>query len=121
MDHRLLILLGSDIELVLRAPVRLSTGPMRAPDAVVVELFPAQQDVARVLQLYGAKVVSAVAFKSGALRIVFDNAMHLYCPPDPVCEAWHCGRVGQWACASLPGGGLTVCSEPFPCAQQSRR
>jgi hypothetical protein len=50
------------------------------------ELNPENQDVASGLVLVGATVLSAVAFKSGGLCIVFDDGHLLKVAPDPQYE-----------------------------------
>ena len=56
--------------LTIRGPVHLAYGPATAPSAVELP--------ARELDgLVGATVVSAIAFKSGSLRIVFNTGHHL--------------------------------------------
>jgi hypothetical protein len=108
VDHRLSLVLGSDVEVVLETAVSLSRGPVRGPKVDVVRLFPERQDVAGALALFGARVLSAVAFKSGSLRLVFDNALHVNCRADAEFEAWQItGPVG-WRFVSAPGGDLAV-------------
>jgi hypothetical protein len=74
---------------------------------------PESQDVAAVLPVFGAKVLSAVAFKSGTLRLMFDNGMQLRCAADPPVEAWQITGP-RWRCVSLPGGDLAVWSGEEP-------
>ncbi|WP_406300521.1 DUF6188 family protein [Embleya sp. NBC_00888] len=73
-----------------------------------LRLTPESQDVAAALPLFGAKVLSAVAFKSAALRMVFDSGTHLNCPSDASSEAWRITGPGGWRFVSLPGGDLAV-------------
>jgi hypothetical protein len=68
------------------------------------------QDVAAALPLFGTKVVSAVAFTSGTLRMVFENGTHLTCSTDAAFEAWRITGPGGWRFVSLPGGDLGVWS-----------
>lgn len=107
VDYQLSLLLGSDAWVVLEGRCRLSQGPA-AGDGPQEMLDPGQQDVAAALALFGARVVSAVAFKAGSLRMVFDNGLHLGCEADPSFEAWQVTGPGDWRCVSLPGGGLAV-------------
>ncbi|MFF4518496.1 DUF6188 family protein [Streptomyces mirabilis] len=51
---------------------------------------------------------SAVAFKSGTLRLVFDTGHHLTCSSDPSFEAWQVTGPAGWRFVSLPGGDLAV-------------
>lgn len=109
VDHQLSLLLGSDAWVVLEGPCRLSQGPA-VGDGPQEMLDPGQQDVAAALALFGAKVVSAVAFKTGSLRMVFDNGLHLGCRPDPSFEAWQVTGPAGWRFVSLPSGDLAVWS-----------
>ncbi|PWI05578.1 hypothetical protein DIZ27_38510 [Streptomyces sp. NWU339] len=106
VDFRLVLALDSDWEVALEAPVDLSHGTARANPSVL--LNPESQDVAGALALFGANVLSAVAFKSGTLRLVFDTGHHLTCSSDPSFEAWQVTGPRGWRFASLPGGDLAV-------------
>ncbi|MFE3412395.1 DUF6188 family protein [Streptomyces mirabilis] len=74
----------------------------------IVHQTPACQDVAAAPALFGAKALSAVAFKSGTLRLVFDTGHHLTCSSDPSFEAWQVTGPAGWRFVSLPGGDLAV-------------
>ncbi|MER5386055.1 DUF6188 family protein [Streptomyces sp. NPDC002688] len=108
VDYRLVLALDSDWEVALEAPVNLSHGIVHANPSLLLK--PESQDVAAALALFGANVLSAVAFKSGTLRIVFDTGHHLSCSSDPSFEAWQVTGPTGWRFASLPGGGLAVWS-----------
>ncbi|MER5466838.1 DUF6188 family protein [Streptomyces sp. NPDC002668] len=108
VDFRLVLVLDTDWEVALEAPVSLSHGTVHASPSVL--LNPESQDVAAALALFGAKVLSAVAFKSGTLRLVFDTGHHLTCSSDPSFEAWQVTGPADWRFASLPGGDLAVWS-----------
>ncbi|MFD6968023.1 DUF6188 family protein [Streptomyces sp. NPDC059979] len=108
IDFRLTLVLDAGWEVVLEAPARLSTGSLRTDPGLTLE--PEAQDVAAALPLFGAKVVSAVVFKSGVLRMVFDSGMHLTCSADASFEAWQVTEPRGWHFTSLPGGGLAVWS-----------
>jgi hypothetical protein len=106
VDFRLTLTLNSGWEVVLEGRVLLSSGPL---DARLSErLNPQTQDVAATHHLRGAEVRSAVAFKTGSLRMVFDTGTHLRCPVDPSYEAWHIAGPGGRQYVSLPGGGIAV-------------
>ncbi|MFF3561334.1 DUF6188 family protein [Streptomyces sp. NPDC002574] len=106
VDYRLVLDLDSDWEVAFESPVDLSHRTAQATPSVL--LTPESQDVAAALTLFGAHVLSAVAFKSGTLRLVFDTGHRLTCPSDPSFEAWQItGRTG-WRFVSLPGSGLAV-------------
>ncbi|MFI5672542.1 DUF6188 family protein [Streptomyces sp. NPDC051704] len=106
VDSRLTLVLGSAWEITLEAPVHLSYGSILANPPSV--LNPETQDVAAALPLFGAEILSAVAFKSGALRLVFNTGMHLNSLADPPFEAWRAAGPGGWRFVSLPGSELAV-------------
>lgn len=108
IDYRLTFTLDSDWEVVLEAPVYLSAGSLPANERS--ELLPQTQDVAAALRLFGTEVLSAVAFKSGALRMVFSSGTHLNCPASPSFEAWQITGPRGWIFVSMPGGDLAVWS-----------
>ncbi|MFB6613239.1 DUF6188 family protein [Streptomyces sp. NPDC056367] len=60
VDFRLVLILDSDWEVALEAPVSLSHGTVHASPPVL--LTPESQDVAAALALFGGSVMSAVAF-----------------------------------------------------------
>ncbi|MGW7455026.1 DUF6188 family protein [Streptomyces sp. NPDC054787] len=106
VDFRLTLTLDGGWDIVLEAPTLLSAGPSRTSPGTL--LNPETQDVAAALPLFGANALSAVAFKSGTLRIVFDNGTHLTCSADTSFEAWQITGPGGWRFVSLPGGDLAV-------------
>lgn len=67
--------LDSAVCIVVGAGACFTAGPIRAPDADVRTL--AQWGRAALARSVGARVVSAVGFESGALRVVFDSGWHL--------------------------------------------
>ncbi|MFI1395912.1 DUF6188 family protein [Streptomyces sp. NPDC020681] len=113
VDHQLSLLLGSDACVVLECPCQLSQ-ESAAKGGPQEMLDPARQDVAAALALFGAKVVSAVAFKTGTLRLAFDNGLQLNCRADPSFEAWQVTGPRGWRFVSLPGGDLAVWSGSEP-------
>ncbi|MFJ4845644.1 MULTISPECIES: DUF6188 family protein [unclassified Streptomyces] len=118
VDVRLVLALDSGWEVAMEAPVKLSHGTAHANPSVL--LNPESQDVAASLALFGAKVLSAVAFKTGTLRLVFDTGHHLTCSSDPSFEAWQVTGPSGWCFASLPGGDLAVWSGSGVSESQSR-
>lgn len=108
VDFRLTLVLGFAWEITLETPVSLSHGSVRTDPPLA--LRPETQDVAAALTLFGAVIRSAVAFKSGALRLVFDTGLHLDCLADPSFEAWQVAGPEEWRFVSLPGGELAVWS-----------
>ncbi|WP_327686248.1 DUF6188 family protein [Streptomyces sp. NBC_00467] len=107
VDFQLTLLLGSEASVILECPFRLGPGSA-GNDNLQVMLDPGRQEVAAALALCGAKVLSAVAFKTGSLRLVFDNGLHLSCRADPSFEAWQVAWPGGLRCVSMPGGELAV-------------
>ncbi|MGC4808478.1 DUF6188 family protein [Micromonospora sp. DT233] len=101
-----LVLDGAQVELENEAV--LTDGPLTAPGVVPVRLDPACQDVVPALSLFGAKIRSAVAFKTGALWLVFDTGAHLNVNPDPQYEAWNARGPGDLCLVCQPGGAIAV-------------
>nr|WTB33331.1 DUF6188 family protein [Streptomyces sp. NBC_00830] len=62
--------LEGGVELAIVGPVRITHGPAAAPGAVALPVGEADA-------LVGATVLSAVAFRSGSLRVVFSTGHHL--------------------------------------------
>jgi hypothetical protein len=98
-----------------RGAVRLSsTAILGWVDVVArpdkIELHPERQDVAAGIALFNTTVLSAVAFKSGALRLVFDTGRKRSVTGDPSYEAWTASGPGGMLIVSLPGGDLAVWS-----------
>jgi hypothetical protein len=109
VDYQLTLDLGPDCMVVLEGLCRLTQGSAGTGDRKR-DLDPERQDVAPALALFGADIRSAEAFKSGELRIGFDNGLHLTCPPDPSFEAWQVVGENGFRLVSLPGGELAVWS-----------
>ncbi|MGW3226808.1 DUF6188 family protein [Streptomyces sp. NPDC001157] len=107
VDYQLSLLLGAECWVALEGSCLLSRGPAGTEGPQEV-LDPGRQDVAAALALFGAKIVSAVAFKTGSLRLVFDNGQQLNCRADPSFEAWQVTGPGGWRFVSLPGRELAV-------------
>ncbi|GAB3436372.1 hypothetical protein GCM10027436_15250 [Actinophytocola sediminis] len=76
------------------------------PDKMM--MHPESQDVAAGLALFKVMVGSAVAFKSGQLRVAFGDGHVLKVDPDPHYEAWTVTGPDRMLIVSLPGGGLAV-------------
>jgi Family of unknown function (DUF6188) len=108
VDSRLALALDAGWEVLLEGPTRLSSGPVHVDPGVL--LVPESQDVSAALPLFGATVLSSVAFKTGGLRIVFDDGTHLTCPSNPTFEAWQIVGPRGWRFVALPGGDLAVWS-----------
>ncbi len=108
IDYQLTLLLDSDARVVLGCPFELTQGANGTREPVVLD--PGRQDVVAALGLFGAKVLSAVAFKAGSMRLVFDNGCHLNSRTHPDFEAWEVLGPGGWRIIARPGGGLAVWS-----------
>jgi hypothetical protein len=113
VDSRLTLALDEGWEIVLTAPARLSAGSIHTDPGL--PLTPESQDVAAALPLFGAKVLSAVVFKFGALRVVFDTGTHLTSSADTSFEAWRINGPRGWRFVALPGEDLAVRSPPDNC------
>ncbi|MFJ8743244.1 DUF6188 family protein [Embleya sp. NPDC127516] len=96
--------LDSEWEVVLKCPALLSHGSALTNPGL--PLTPTSRSIAS--QLLATSVLSAVAFKSGALRMVFDAGLHLKCPAGSAEAAWEITGPQGWCFTSMPGGGLTV-------------
>ena len=108
VDFRLLLLFGRDVELAVEQRASVSLGGLKAPGADALVLTPETGDVAGVLPLLRATVLSSVAFKSGTLRIVFSTGHHLNVEPSEQFEAWTAAGPGSSRLVCRPGGGLSV-------------
>lgn len=108
IGYHLFLHLDSDARVVLGCRFQLTQGA--CDDRQHVVLDPERQDVAAALGLFGAKVLSGVAFKTGSLRLVFDNGCHLNSRADASFEAWDVLGPGGWRIISMPGGKLAVWS-----------
>ena len=71
-------------------------------------LAPHRQEVGAALDLFGARVLAAMAFKDGRLRLLFDGGDQLHVPPDSFYEAWSLSGPGTLRAVCLPRGGLAI-------------
>jgi hypothetical protein len=108
VSYQLTLLLDSGAQVDLETEAVLSNGSLHAPDVVMTRLVPEHQDVVPALALFGATILSSVAFKSGALRLIFHTGTHLNVRPDPQYEAWSARGPGGLCLVCLPGGGLAI-------------
>lgn len=72
VDFEFGLILGGDARLSIATTAELGWAA-RGERSDSVELHPERQDVAAGLDLFNTSVLSAVAFKSGGLRLVFDD------------------------------------------------
>jgi len=109
ISYQLSLLLDTEARVVLGCPFTLTQyGDDGRQD---VSLDPERQNVTAANGLFGAKVLSAVAFKTGSMRLVFDNGWHLNSRADPSFEAWEVLGPGGWRIISMPGGELAIWPE----------
>lgn len=104
---------GDSSALTITSPATVKSGP-GGPAIPALTVHPDETvTIAEVLHsLVGQRVLSAVGFKTGSMRLVFDSGAQLLVPFDEHYEAWQLtGPTGRtWI--SMPGGGLTT----FPAA-----
>jgi hypothetical protein len=67
--------LESDVRIIVGEHAYFTEGPVTGPEVDKTEL--GQIDRGLLQSSIGARIVSAIGFKSGALRIVLDNGRHL--------------------------------------------
>jgi hypothetical protein len=108
LDAQLTLVLDESTEIVVGSPATLVRGTAPESGAVSVRLAPHRQEVAGVLDLFGARIAAAVAFKDGRLRLLFDGGDQLHVPPDSWYEAWSATGPGSLRAVCLPRGGLAI-------------
>jgi hypothetical protein len=108
VSYQFTLVLDSGAQVDVETEAVLTKGQLYAPDVVTPHIVPERQEVASALSLFGATVLSSVAFKSGALRLVFDTGMHLNVTPHPEYEAWGAHGPGSLVLICQPGGGIAV-------------
>lgn len=108
ISYQLTLLLDSGATVDIEQEALLTRGSAHGPHSTPVSLVPERQDVAAALDLFGVKILSSVAFKSGHLRLVFDSGHHLSVAPHPQFEAWSVTGPGTLCVVCQPAGGLAV-------------
>ena len=108
ISYQLSLHLDTEARVVLECPFKLTQVVDDGRQDVTLD--PDRQDVTAAIGLFGAKVLSAVAFKTGSMRLVFDNGWHLNSQADSSFEAWEVLGPGGWRIISMPGGQLAVWS-----------
>jgi hypothetical protein len=108
LDAQLTLMLDEDTEIVVGCPATLVRGPTPESGAISVRLAPHRQEVGAALDLFGARVLAAMAFKDGRLRLLFDGGDQLHVPPDSFYEAWSVSGPGTLRAVCLPRGGLAI-------------
>lgn len=106
ISYHLSLLLDTEARVILGCPFKLTQGVDEGRQDVTLD--PERQDVTAAIGLFGAKILSAVAFKTGSVRLVFDNGWHLNSRADPSFEAWEVLGPGGWRIISMPEGKLAV-------------
>ncbi len=71
---------------------------------------PAREDPAAVFALVGKEVVTAVAYKTGDLRMVFTSGTMLTVAPHMAYESWNARGPGSLLLISMPGGKVAIWS-----------
>jgi hypothetical protein len=107
-DAQLTLVLDESTEIVVGSPAVLVHGSTPESGAIPVRLAPHRQDVAGALDLFGARIAAAVAFKDGRLRLLFDGGDQLHVAPDSWYEAWSAVGPGTLRAVCLPRGGLAI-------------
>ena len=108
LDAQLTLVLDETGEITVSTPALLVPGPAPGSWPSPVRIAPHRQEVAGALALFGARVVAAVAFKDGRLRLLFDGGSQLHVPPDSWYEAWSAIGPGSLRAVCLPRGGLAI-------------
>jgi len=108
LDAQLTLVLDEAGEITVSCPGLLIPHPTRSGWPAPVRIAPHRQEVAGALDLFGARVVAAVAFKDGRLRLLFDGGTQLHVPPDTWYEAWSAAGPGTLRAVCLPRGGLAI-------------
>jgi hypothetical protein len=108
LDAQLTLVLDESTEIVVGCPAMLVRGTTPESGAISVRLAPHRQEVGAALDLFGARVLAAVAFKDGRLRMHFDGGDQLHVPPDSFYEAWSLSGPGTLRAVCLPRGGLAI-------------
>jgi Family of unknown function (DUF6188) len=92
-------------EIVVGSGAYFTNGPKAAPGADAKTISQLGQDEVR--RSLGAGILSAVGFKNGALRIVFDNGWHL-----------NVTSAAPFVPASIASGGAVTWSRPSTDAER---
>jgi hypothetical protein len=108
MDAQLTLVLDETAEITVSCPATLIRGPTVESGPFAVGIAPHRQDVSGALELFGARVTAAVAFKDGRLRMLFAGGAQLHIPPDSWYEAWNAIGPGSLRAVCLPRGGLAI-------------
>jgi hypothetical protein len=108
LDAQLTLVLDESTEIVVGCPATIVRGTTPESGAISVRLAPHRQEVAAALDLFGARVMAAMAFKDGRLRLLFQGGDQLHVPPDSFYEAWSLSGPGSLRAVCLPRGGLAI-------------
>ncbi|MGB8939686.1 MAG: DUF6188 family protein [Streptomyces sp.] len=111
IDHTLTLRLGPDAWITIETPAHLKRAGETLPStASPTHIDPGTQNVGPALALFGASLVSALAFDDGRLVLDFAGGARLLAGPDPDYEAWNVGDAEGLKIVSLPGGELAIWS-----------
>jgi len=100
---------GDGSELAIESQATFKPGPVE-PGVPALSVRPDNTvAVSETLHsLVGRRVLSGVGFKTGYLRLVFDNGAQLLVPFDEHYEAWQLAGSSGRTWISMPGGGLST-------------
>jgi hypothetical protein len=107
-DHCAIISVGDSSVLTIEFPALLASADVSSGPVVSLTTDGRVQMSPDLHTLVGQRILSSVAFKSGALRLVFDAGQRLTVAAADHYEPWRfTGKSGRrWR--SLPGGGLAT-------------
>jgi hypothetical protein len=108
VSYQLMLLLDGHAQIVVETEALLTDGPATGPNAVSAQFVPERQQVAPALALFGTEILSAVAFKSGSLRLAFSTGTHLNVKAHAQYEAWGAHGPGGLCLVCQPGGGVAL-------------
>ncbi|WP_205473489.1 DUF6188 family protein [Nocardioides sp. SYSU D00038] len=109
-EFRILIVLADGRTLTIEGAATLGTLDTTEPRTDVWDAQEGEEDT--LAHLVGQRVLSAVVFKTGALRLVLSSGTCVRVPADDHYEAWQLSDVDGSMLISLPGGGVAKVPGP---------
>ncbi|WP_051485784.1 DUF6188 family protein [Nocardioides sp. J54] len=103
-EFRILIVLADGRTLTIEGAATLGTLETPKQRTDVWDAQEGEEDA--LAHLVGQRVLSAVVFKTGALRVVVSSGTCLRVPADDHYEPWQLSGVDGSMLISLPGGGV---------------